>query len=223
MTSQEIYKRFLLKINKNDSNDGVNILPSHFILLFNTEAVRWLGEKLRKEGDNIRLDQLDTMLESDVPLTLIKKFDDYSYFQLPEDFYRHASSFSVCDGDECKDVKVYHFEKKSLGFTATLADDFNRPQFDFEETPIIITKNRMKIYFDDFEIKKVFLSYYRVPTIIDIAGYTKIDGSASTDIDCDLVPDSIDEILNRAAVEVNREYKDTEGIGLRKDAITTEP
>jgi len=223
MKSLEIYKRFLLKINKNDSNDGIHVPISHFVLLFNTEAIRWLGEKLTKEGDNIKLDQLDTMLEPNVELTLFKKYDDSVDFQLPSNFYRHASSFCIVDKGNCKGVKIFNFDKKSLGLTATLADDFSGPQFDFEETPIIITKNKLKIFFDDFKIKKAFLTYYRVPTAIDIAGYITIDGSSSTDIDSDLVPDSIDEILNRVAVEVNRQYQDSESVALRKDAINTEP
>jgi hypothetical protein len=221
MTSREIYKRFLLKINKNDSNDGIAILPSHFILLFNTEAVRWLGEKLK--GDTIGLDQLDTMLEPNVELKLVKKYDDSYEFQLPDNFYRHASSFSIVNRGNCKGVKIFNFDKKAPGLTSILADDFNSPQFDFEETPFIITHNKMKIFYDDFEIKKVFSTYYRVPTLIDIAGYEHLDGTPSTDIDSDLVPDSIDEVLNRVAVEVNRQYQDNESVALRKDAINTEP
>ena len=223
MKSLDIYKRFLLKINKNDSNDGIAILQSHFIILFNTESTRWLGEKLKGDGDNIKLDQLDTLLEPNVELKLVKKYDDSVEFQLPENFYRHASSYSIVDKGNCKGVKIFNFDKKALGLTATLADDFSKPQFDFEETPFIITHNKMKIFYDDFEIKRVFETYYRVPTQIDIAGYNHPDGTPSTDIDSDLVPDSIDEILNRLAVEVNRQYQDNESVALRKDAINTEP
>lgn len=223
MKSSEIYKRLLLKINKNDSNAGIAIPISHFVLLFNTEALRWLGEKIDEEGDNDKLNHLDQLLEMDVPLTFVKKFDDSVDYQLPDNFYRHASSYSICDRDNCKGVKVFHFDKKSLELTAIISDDFSSPQFDFEETPIIITKNKMKIYFDDFQIKKVFLSYYKTPVEIDIAGYIKIDGSASADVDSDLISDNIDEILNRVAVEVNRQYQDSDSVALRKDAINTEP
>lgn len=223
MTSNEIYKRFLLKINKNDSNEGINILPSHFVLMFNSEALAWLGSKLDKDGDTIKLSHLDTMLEPDVELKVFKRYSDSVEFQLPDNFYRHASSFSIVDSSDCKGVKIFNFENKPLGFTSILADDFSKPQFDFEETPFIISHKKMRIYFDDFSIKKVFATYYRVPTIIDIAGYTRIDDTPSEDIDSDLTLDNIDEILNRMAAEVSRQSENAEGIQFAKDRIQTEP
>lgn len=217
MKSNEIYKRFLLKINKNDSNDGVNILPSHFVLMFNSEALKWLRETLDKDGDNIKLDHLDKLLQPDVEVPLYKKYDDSVEFTLPDNFYRHASSFSLASKGTCKNVKIFNFEKKSLGFTATLADDFSKPQFDFEETVFIITQNRIRIYTGDFTVNKVFVTYYRTPTEIDIAGYTRIDGSSSTDIDCDLALDNIDEIIDRVATEVTRQFADSEGFQYAKE------
>ena len=71
MKSTEIYKRFLIKVNKNDSNDGINILPSIFVLMFNSEAIRWLSETLDTDGDNIKLDTLDRLLETDVEFNLV--------------------------------------------------------------------------------------------------------------------------------------------------------
>lgn len=217
MKSTEIYKRFLLKINKNDSNDGINILPSHFVLTFNSEALKWLSAKLDKDGDNIKLDHLDKLLQPDVEITLFKKYDDSVEFTLPEDFYRHASSFSLASKGDCKDVKIFNFEKKSLGFTAVLADDFNKPQFDFEETPFLIAQNRIRVYTGDFTINKVFVTYYRTPIQIDIAGYTRIDGTPSTNIDSELSLDNIDEIIDRMATEVTRQFSDGEGFQFAKD------
>jgi hypothetical protein len=217
MKSNEIYKRFLLKINKNDSNDGVNILPSHFVLMFNSEALRWLSDKLDKDGDNIKLDHLDKLLQPDVEVDFFKKYEDSVEFTLPEDFYRHASSFSIADQGTCKGAKIFNFEKKSLGFTAVLADDFSKPQFDFEETVFLITQNRIRVYTGDFTISKVFVTYYRTPTQIDIAGYTRIDGSPSTDIDSELLLDNIDEIIDRVATEVNRQFQDGEGFQFAKE------
>jgi hypothetical protein len=217
MKSTEIYKRFLLKINKNDSNDGVNILPSHFVLMFNSEALGWLAEKLDKDGDNIKLDHLDKLLQPDVEVTLYKKYEDSVEFTLPENFYRHASSFSIADKGNCKGQKIFNFEKKSLGFTAVLADDFSKPQFDFEETVFLITQNRIRVYTGDFTISKVFVTYYRTPTQIDIAGYTRIDGSPSTDIDSELSLDNIDEIIDRVATEVTRQFADGEGFQFAKE------
>lgn len=223
MNSKEIYKRFLLKLNKNDTNDGINILASVFVLIFNTEAVRWLGEQFNEKADNWKLSQLDNLLEVDVNLNKVKKYDDSVEFQLPDDFYRHASSYSIVDKGNCKGLKVFNFEKKALGFNTNIADDFSGPQVEYQETPFQITKNKMKIYFDDFEIKRVYASYYKLPKLIDIAGYEHIDGSISSDIDTDLIPDQIDEILDRVVEEVTGNYQDSERLQYVKEKITTEP
>lgn len=223
MGPNEIYKRYLLKINRNDSNEGANVLKSLFVIDFNSQAENWLFERLDKDGDNIKLDGLDTLLEPDKELTKLTVFDDSVEFQLPDNFRRHASSFSIVDNGNCKGVKIYNFDKKSLGFTAILADKFSRPSWDFEETPFLITKNRMRVYFDGFEIKKCFSTYYRRPGLIDIAGYKRFDGNPSTNIDSDLPDMAIEEILNRMAVDATRKFQDPEGFQFNKERVTTEP
>lgn len=222
VSSREIYKRFLVKANKNDRNKGVNILVGHFVLLFNTEAVLWLGNEFDKNGDNIKISRLDNLLETDVELKFFKKNKDSVEYSLPDNFYRHASSFSIADQGECKGVKIYNFEKKPMGFHTNLADDFSAPSFDFEETPCLITKNKLKIYFDDFSIKKVFATYYAIPKI-DIAGYKNIDGTPSKDVDTNLSLDNIDQILNRVLAEINRGSKDGEGLQIAKERINSQP
>ena len=223
MKSREVYKRYLLKINKNDTNEGINILPSLFVLMFNSEAQRWLGQKLTDDGDNIKLDHLDTLLETDVELSEIKAGIGWKEYQLPKDFYRHSSSYAIASKGNCTGVTVYYFEKKALGLSAILADDFNKAHFDYEEGPMIITQNRIKAYTGDFEIEKFLASYYRVPVAIDIAGYKHIDGTPSTDVDCELDDHSVDEVLNRLTLEIVREYENSEAFQYAKERIATEP
>lgn len=222
MTSKEIYKRFLLKINKNDSNEGINILPSHFVLTFNSERLRWLGDKFDDNADNWSLAHLDNLLQADKLLTKVKKFDDSVEFQLPDDFYRYASSFSIADKGECKGVKIFNFEKKPLGFNTVLADDFSSPQFEYQETPFIIVQNKLRVYFDDFEIIKVYASYYKEPAAIDMAGYERIDGTPSIDQDTDLNLEQIDEVLDRMVIEVTGNYQDAERFQYAQNKISTE-
>lgn len=212
----EIYKRLLLKVNKNDTNAGIPVPKPHFVLMFNSEALLWEAETL-DNGDDANLGILDVMLEPDVDLKFVKKYSDSVEFQLPENFFRISSSFSLVDKGNCKGVKIFNFEKKPLGFVATLADDFNTPSFEFEETPYVISHNKMKIYFDDFDIKKVKASFYRTPTLIDIEGYTKFDGTSSTNIDSDLTLEAVELILNRMAVELNKQYENQQGVENAKD------
>lgn len=225
MKAKEIYKRYLLKINKNDSNDGVNILPSAFVLMFNTERYRWLGEKLTAKGDSIKLDRLDMLYLSDVEVFKAVNGDGAGWieFDLPDNFYRHSSSYALVNKGSCTNIPFFYFEKKTLGFSANLADDSTKAHFDYEEGPIQFTQGKVKAYTDDFTISHFYTSYYRVPNTIDIVGYTHIDGTPSKDVDSELPDDNIDEILNRMAIEAAREFSDSDGVALGKDRTQTEP
>lgn len=210
-------------MNKNDSNEGVNILPSHFVLLFNTERFRWFTEFFKSDADNWKLSSLDTFLEVDVLLKKVKTYDDSIEFEIPTDFFRQASSFSIADKGDCKGRKLFNFEKKALGFQTTLADDFNSPQFDYEETPYLITKKMLRVYFSDFKIKRVYLSYYREPKPIDIAGYMKVDDTASVDADTDLSEEQIDEVIERVVKRISGKTGDAEKYQVANERISTEP
>jgi hypothetical protein len=223
MNTKEIYKKFLWEFNKNDSNRTISVLPSHFILTFNTEIPRWLAEKIRDNADNVKIDDLNELLETDVKLNKVEDYDDSVTFQLPENFFRHAASYSLVDKGECKNVKIFNFPKKALGFTATLADDFSGPQFDYQETPFIITQNKMKVYFDDFKIKSVYASFYKLPIPIDMAGYEKIDGSPSTDQNTDLTDKNIDEVITRVVSKLSAQDQSAERFQFAKERIISEP
>lgn len=222
MKSVEIYKRFLLKINRNDSNEGTNFLKSHFVILFNIESDKYVIERLNDSGDTINLDDLDSLLVPDVQLTKLTTKNNWIEFKLPDNFRRHASSYSLADKDDCTGIKLYNFDKKSLTLTSILADKFSGPSFEFEEVPFIITDNKMRIYFDSFVIKKCFSTYYKAPDKIDIEGYTDFDGNPSTNIDSSLPDVIIDDILNRMAVEVRRQSKDSEGFQFDKERVNSE-
>lgn len=221
MRSIEIYKRFLIKINKNDSNDGINILPSHFVLMFNTEVLRWLGEKLKTDGDNVKLSKLKNLLIPDEKLELVKEFEDSIDFKLPKQFYRFVSSYSVAVKEDCV-RKIFNFDKKALGITAFSADAFSRPSFDYEETPCIVAGGNLKVYFDDFKIRDSYLTYYKAPIQIDIEGYERFDGSPSKNIDTELSDENIDEVLNRMDAETTRQYLDSDRFQFSKERIQTE-
>lgn len=221
MTPNEIFKRFKFKYNGNDTNEGIDLLPGVFVLMFNTIALKWEIEKL--QDDSIRLDDLEPLLVTEFEIDKFKKFDNSIEAELPTDFIREASSYVLADRGKCKNKKVYTFEKKALGFNSIIADDYNGPQFDYEETPFIITKNKMKIYFDDFKIRKIVLNYYKKPDKLDLAGYTKEDGSASVEQSTNLTDDNIDEILNRLVREVSGNNSDAEKVQFAQNKITLEP
>lgn len=223
MTVQELYKRFQLMINKNDTNEGVNILPAVFVLLYNSETQRWLNEEFKKNQDNIDLNLIQKLFAPDYKLTLVNKSEDYIEYLLPDDYFQIYGSYSLVDRGPCTKIRIANFEKKPANLVPILSDEDSKPSFDYQEAPFVLANNNVRIYFDsDYTIGESFLNYYRIPRKIDMEGYVGFDGIPSTNIDPELDDFNSIQILARVAAEVDREIHNSEGIQYDKDRINTE-
>lgn len=223
MTVQELYKRFELMINKNDTNEGVNILPAVFVLLFNSEMLRWLNEELKKDIDNLDINLIQQLFISDFLLTETNRQKTFIEYPAPNDYFQIEGSWSYADRDLCKGIKISNFEKKPGNIVPILADDDSIADFDYQEAPFILGNNNLKLYIGpDYTIKETFVNYYREPKKIDMEGYIHFDGTPSTNIDPELDDFNNLEILARVAAEVDRQTENSEGIQYSKDRINTE-
>jgi len=224
MTVKELFHRFLVMINKNDTNDGVDYPKADFVLFFNSESQRWLGEELKKSEDNIDVNMIEFLLVTDKwlgkPVTKTKEFFEYT---VPVDFFQAYGTYSYASRGFCENVKIFNYEKKPGNIIPVLEDKASGPWFDYEEAPFIIGSDKVKVYFDDYEIIKSFINYYRVPKPIDIVGYDHFDGTPSTNIDPELDDFNCVQILEKLAVEVSRQTTDVEKFQLDKDRTNTNP
>ena len=79
--------------------------------------------------------------------------------------------------------------------------------------------NNLNVYTKDFDIERGVTTYYRFPKDIDIDGYVRIDGTASTNID----PEGTDcgsIKLYRCVPNCSLgNYSDVTGIEINKDRI----
>lgn len=213
-------------VNKNDTNTGVNISPGNFVLLYNDEQLTWLAEELKKDEDNIDVNLIELLYLSDFPVTVSGVADKklkFIEFDLPGDFFQVYGGYTFADRGQCKDTIIYLWERKPGDTIAIRSDEGSKPSFDYQEAPFTIGDDKMKVYFDDFVIKKTsYINYYRTPNNIDIEGYIHFDETASTNIDTELDDFNALEILRRVAAELNRETDNVEGLQLAKDRLTKE-
>jgi hypothetical protein len=222
MTSIEAYKRFQLKINKNDTNTNVDINRGEFVLLYNEQKDVWLKEKVAKFQSSIDVQEIQEILVKYKELESLYKETTYDVYQLPANFSDYASSYSFCSDGTCPDVIVRHLPFKPRNENMLLESSNYEPSLEFEETIVDLSENKLFVYKKGFDIVKTFLSYYRYVGTIDIEGYIKLDGTPSTNIDPDLADTYVDEILNRCAKEVIRRYENPEGFQLAQDRLTVE-
>lgn len=221
--SLELYKRFLLKFNKNDSHEGINILNSDFVLIFNVQAPKWLKGEIRKASGNTDINRIQDFLVLDFPGEIVSNKEGVCKVSLPPDYFQYSSSYSIADKDNCKGKKIYNYDKKAGNINPIRQDDSSSPQFDYEETPCILSQNKLSVFFTDFSIEKVFITYWRLPVKIDIEGYQKFDGTPSTTINSDISDDNLDEILDMCVLEAIREFTDTENFPFAEDRLNKKP
>lgn len=209
-------------INKNDTNAGINIPPSEFVLLFNAEMLRWLAEELKKDEDNIDINMIELLLLTDFPVVPVNKQKEFIEFTMPSDFFQVYGSYSFADRGPCTGVKIFNYEKKPGNLIPILQDEDNKPSFDYQEAPFVIGADKLKVYFDDYIVKDTFINYYRTPRYIDMEGYINFNGEESTNIDSELDDHNNLQILARLAVEINRQVENGEGFQFSKDRQNSE-
>lgn len=223
MTGLEAYKKFLLRINKNDTNANISVSKAEFVLLYNEQKRVWLEEKISKKGDSLDIHDLERLFVPNYKLLPTYSTNTLVEFGLPQNFYKYSSSYVVSDKGKCKDRPMVVWLIKPRNRQSLFTNENFSPSFEYEETFGLISNGNLVVYKTDFIPKEAFIDYYREPKNIDIAGYTTLDGTLSTTIDPDDIDDkSVEEILNRCAIEVLRNYENIESTQLAKDRINNE-
>jgi len=214
LTPIEIYKKFLLKVNKNDTNANIKVPISQFVFLFNGEKRRWLDDVTKTKESSDYIEDIEFLLEVDVPLTRVTTTATRDDFAGPSNYFKRVSSYCLASKDKCKNVLLYNWYIKAKNLNVLLQNENQKPSFEYGETLALMNNDKVSIYKDGFSVNKVFFTYYREPADLDIAGYRKIDGSLSTNVQIDLDDISIEEIIDRTVVEALRNYESTEQVQL---------
>lgn len=212
MHPEEVYKKFLIKVNKNDTNANVKIPKAQFVLLFNEQKRKWLNKFTENEDNSDYIDNIKSLLEPDVEL--IKKDEDnfkVNYY-LPSNFFRRASSFSIASKDCCKNKVLINWFYKPKDKNVLFQNDNYNPSFEYGETFVLLNKNVLSVFKSDFILNNVYLTYYREPLDINIKGYTQFDGQPSIDVEVDLDDLNIEEIIDMTATEAARIYENQFGV-----------
>ena len=223
MKSIEAYKRFLLKINKFDSNDDIRISKGEFVILFNDEAKRWQNQKLKENNSTSEINDLEVLLVNDFELIKVNEKQNYANFELPSNFFKITDCSVFAKTDNCAVKKLHCINLKPKFKSSRLNDAMSSPSFEWEETFYIVSNDLLQAYTDgNFKIDKVFLDYYKLIPEIDIEGYINILGEASTTIDPIINGTSINEVINRCVVECLRNYQNPELFQQSLQRIQTE-
>jgi|SRR6478609_972941 len=203
------------KLNKLSSNEHQQIQLEDKILALNEAQIKLIKQKL--DGQNTvsglgfdafkkRYEDLEKLIEmyEDHPLDLNQVEGplnrwvcDLSGIDPAYMFY--VDSYITADKGKCKDRPVYinNDLAKHADVPTLLKNTHYSPSFEYQETFNIISSDELSVFTDgSFTPKKLYLSYVRYPKYIDKEGYIKLDGSDSSNQDCELKNYLEDELVD---------------------------
>ena len=189
MTIHECYKYVQNRLNKSSTNFGDNVYKHQFVEAFNAVQLMWVESRIKVDETNIiRIDEVQQLIEvvTDKP----KKINNYYELSLPDNYlhYKRSVSFAPCE--------IKNHLKKEGDINRLLQDEFWKPSIEWEETICTIAGNKLRVYVDNFSIKKVELHYYRTPILVNMQDGTDINGVQTENVDPEFKNSSLIEILN---------------------------
>lgn len=205
-----LYKEFLLKINKNDTNTNVKVSKAVFVIIFNAQQRKYITDKINKDESSAEIEDISELLVLEKELTKDKDYTLKSDFILPVNFAKRVGAYTLCSKDDCKNHIVVVWFAKPLNKDVLLQNSNESPSFEYQETIGIINSGKVSVYKSDFSVDKAYLSYYFFPTDIDIEGYTDILGEQSKNISTEISRDNADKVIDRCVVEVAQNYEDVQ-------------
>lgn len=225
MTNKEQIYKFKLEYDKLDSNDFPKLeLPQ--ILLYLNKAQTATIEQIYDPDDNklgfettqLTMDHLSPIhvkSEPLVPLIVSTGNPNEYYFNLSNlsQKYMHLTrSYSYGTSPVCGSQILDNLVYTSNELNQVLKDPNRKPSFEWQEIPITVAQDRGYFYTDGtFTLETVKWEYLREPKEIDMAGYTKFDGSPSIDQDCEFDNTIAENIINLALVYAKTTVGDFSG------------
>ena len=139
------------------------------------------GHKLSPKLTDSRLNQYSVNIDD---------LDNYMFY---------IDSYAVADKEDCKNrVLATNADLvKHADLQLLLKDSNYKPSFEYQETIIDISSNKIHIYSDgSFAPKEFYVSYLRYPKKVDKEGYVNFDNSDSVNQDSELESYLKNELLD---------------------------
>ena len=122
-------------------------------------------------------------------------------FDLPEDYLGFSNAYCLASKGDCLEKRIDLVEIKDENLNELINDEFNKPSFEYRESLYQIVSDELIVYYTDFTVDKLLLSYYRYPQQIQLENPTnpesKLDDTKNPEFDDKIV----DRILSIAAGE----------------------
>lgn len=198
-TPEEAYNRYLIKVEKNGTNDNTSTERGRFLELYNESQIKFTELHLKNRGiDDVRYIQHLLILDKEISNSS-KTFDHFN-FLLPKNYLDLADVRAKASKEKCKAI-LELYELKTENQNNTLQDEDNKPSFKWRESFYTANSNTISVYTDnEFDVESILLSYYRYPKKIALIDPNDPESKfVDTEIEWD--DKSLDRIISMCAGE----------------------
>lgn len=202
ITSLDVALKIKYRLNKVDTQDDQNLPIQNIVEAYNKAQISVQSRLANKnniyktglESTKERTDDLEVLINAEpIILPITKKQGYYISNSIPINYFRHIRVTCIASNSKCSSKEMFVYLQEESNLNTLLRNEHVNPSFEWAETICTIAEDKIKVFYDDFEIKKLYFTYMRKARNIDIPGYEKEDGSPSTLINPEL-PDNVVEM-----------------------------
>lgn len=203
------------KLNKLSTNEHQQIQLEDKILALNEAQIKLIKQKvdgfavpnkLGFDSFKKRYEDLQNLVIdfTNQPLSLVETNTELHQWNadltlLRPKYMFYVDSYILADKGRCKDRQIWINKdlSKHGDISLLLNNDHYKPSFEYQETLNGISSSAISVYTDGtFTPKDIYIMYMRYPVYINKAGYVMMDGTPSTNQNCELEEYLEDELLD---------------------------
>lgn len=195
MTIDQAYLEYTMKAEKNITNDGLSTDKGRFCMRFNNMQISYLRGLLQNKGeDDVRY--AEKFLLPGKPISYSSKTNEVYVFNLPDNFFDLGDVRGLATKGSCKNQELYLYEVNPENYTEYLRNENTTPSFKWRESLYSLSENSVKVFYDDFEVNKILLSYYRYPQEIRLIDQYNPESDFNEDFPIEWDDKSIHRIID---------------------------
>lgn len=198
MKPSEVYNRYILKAEKNSLNDGISTDKGRFLEIYNEFQIRFFEYiyDLKNEDD---FRYIESLLVKEHKINDSKRSRETYSFELPKNYLDFSSAYALGSKGNCTNKKIdLPKEIKDIEKSIFLIDAYTRPSFEYRESFYTIGSGFINVFYTDFSIDSVFLSYYRYPKKLKLLNPNNPESDFDDSFDVDFDEKSINKIISAA-------------------------
>ena len=198
MKTSEVYNRYILKSEKNGTNDNISTDKQRFIEIYNESQIRYEQYiyDLKNEDD---FRYIESLLILNNQIKDSKKEREFYSFQLPNNYFDLSSAYALGSKGNCSNKKIdLPIEVLDDEINLYLNDEHTKPSFEYRESLYSIGGGNINVYFTDFTIDSIILSYYRYPLELKLLDNNNPESDFDDSFDIDFDIKSINKIVSAA-------------------------